>query len=196
MIKFSGFHHVALATGDMDGTIRFWRDLLGLRLVAGLGRPGARQYFFELSPGCLLGFFEWPEVKPLPEKDHGYPVRGPFGFDHLAMGVERAEDLWELKDRLEAAGFWVSEPMDHAFIHSIYAFDPNGLAIEFAHRVGPWDPSQEPRMVDRQPTAVAQEGADCQPGHWPPVLNPTPPDQRGIYPGEGQDLLAKTSWRR
>ena len=195
MTRFTGFNHVALATGDMDGTIRFWRDLVGLRLVAGLGRPGARQYFFELAPGSLLGFFEWPGVEPIAEKDHGYPTAGPFAFDHLALGVGGPEDLWELKDRLEAAGFWVSEPMDHGFIHSIYAFDPNGVAIEFAHQAGPWDPHQQPRMVDRQPGPVASEGASPQAGHWPAVQAPTPPGQRRVYPGEGRDLLEKTPWR-
>lgn len=35
MIKFNGINHLAMVTGDMDMTIRFWRDLLGMRLVAG-----------------------------------------------------------------------------------------------------------------------------------------------------------------
>jgi len=30
MIKFNGVNHLAMATGDMDKTIRFWRDLLGM----------------------------------------------------------------------------------------------------------------------------------------------------------------------
>ncbi|RPI54551.1 MAG: VOC family protein, partial [Deltaproteobacteria bacterium] len=49
MAKYTGINHLAMATRDMDSTIRFWRDLLGMRLVAGLGRPGYRQYFFEIS---------------------------------------------------------------------------------------------------------------------------------------------------
>jgi catechol 2,3-dioxygenase-like lactoylglutathione lyase family enzyme len=49
-MHYTGINHLAMATGDMDATIRFWRDLLGLRLVAGLGRPGYRHYFFEISP--------------------------------------------------------------------------------------------------------------------------------------------------
>ena len=47
---------MAMATGDMDKTIRFWRDLLGMRLVAGLGHPGYRHYFFEISPQDLIAF--------------------------------------------------------------------------------------------------------------------------------------------
>jgi hypothetical protein len=37
IMKFRGINHVALATGNMDRTIRFWRDLLGMRLIAGIG---------------------------------------------------------------------------------------------------------------------------------------------------------------
>ncbi len=49
MVKYSGINHLAMATGDMDSTIRFWRDLLDCRLVAGLGRPNYRHYFFEIT---------------------------------------------------------------------------------------------------------------------------------------------------
>ncbi len=40
MAACTGVNHLAMVTQDMDMTIRFWRDLLGMRLVAGLGRPG------------------------------------------------------------------------------------------------------------------------------------------------------------
>ncbi|UCC97881.1 MAG: VOC family protein [Phycisphaerales bacterium] len=36
-MKFNGVNHLAMVTGDMDAMIRFWRDLLGMRLVGGLG---------------------------------------------------------------------------------------------------------------------------------------------------------------
>ena len=127
MVTFNGVNHLALVTGDMNATIRFWRDLLGMRLVAGLGAPGYRHYFFELSGTDLVAFFEWPGVEPLPEKAHGSPVRGPVCWDHVSFGVESEDDLWELKDRISAAGFYVSDVIDHGFIHSIYAYDPNGV---------------------------------------------------------------------
>lgn len=190
MARFTGFNHIALATGDLEATIRFWRDLVGLPLVAALGKPGARQYFFATGQKTYLGFFEWPGVEPIAEKDHGYPVQGPFGFDHLAIGVAGEDDLWELRDRLDAAGFWVSEPIDHAFIHSIYSFDPNGIAIEFACLVPAVDLDAQPRLVDRDPDPAAQEGPLPRPGHWPPA-QPTPAGQRRTYPGEGLALVEK-----
>ncbi len=187
-VRFNGVNHLAMATGDMDGTIRFWRDLLGMRLVAGLGGPGYRHFFFHLSDKDLVAFFEWPGVKPVPNKDHGRPVTGPFIFDHVSFGVESEDELWELKDRLEAAGFHVSDVIDHGFIHSIYSFDPNGIPIEFSANVPGRDPRKEPRIVDRAPSEITREGAEPQLDKWPAVKKPTPKSARAVYPGAGSEL--------
>ncbi|KMY68788.1 glyoxalase [Desulfocarbo indianensis] len=197
MVKYNGINHLAMATGDMDKTVRFWRDLLGMRLVAGLGKPGQRHYFFEINESDLIAFFQWDQVEPAPEKDHGYPVKGPFIFDHVSIGVEDESSLWELKDKLAAAGFWVSEVIDHGFIHSLYSFDPNGIPIEFSWSVPGVDIRARPVMVEKRPSAVTREGPEPQPGHWPPVREPTPADDYAAYPGEGQALAdpqVKQTW--
>ncbi len=177
-----------MVTCDMERTIRFWRDLLGMRLVAGLGRPGYRQYFFEISPNDMIAFFEWPGVEPLAEKDHGFPVKGPAGFDHIALGVENSESLWELKDRLAAADIWVSEIVDHGFIHSLYTFDPNNIPIEFSAPVPGTDIRSKPKMKDREPVPAAMEGPEPRYRYWPDVQNPTLESEKRIYPGDGMVL--------
>ena len=196
MVKFGGIHHLALATRDMDKTIRFWRDLIGLRIAAGLGGRAYRQYFFELAPNRYIVFFDWPDVEPVPEKDHGYPVSGPFAFDHVAFALDGEESLWELKDRIEAAGFWVSDVIDHGIIHSIYCFDPNGVPIEFSAEVSGKRIGDTPVMVDPHPSAVTLEGPDPRPGFWPPVRTPTPAQERDVFPGEGTELVngEKKNW--
>jgi catechol 2,3-dioxygenase-like lactoylglutathione lyase family enzyme len=199
MVRYNGINHLAMATGDMDGTIRFWRDLLGMRLVAGLGRLGSRHYFFQINDNDLIAFFEWPKVKPVLEKDHGYPVEGPFIFDHVSIGVEEKLDLLTLYDKLNAAGFWVSEIIDHGFIHSLYSFDPNGIPIEFSWNVPGVDIRAHPSMVDKAPSVVTREGPEPQVGHWPPVTEPTPADDYMAYPGEGMALAdpkVKQTWQR
>ena len=185
MPRYTGINHLAMVTGDMDETIRFWRDLLGMRLVAGLGGKGYRHYFLEISPQDMIAFFEWPGVEKIPERDHGVPVKGPIAFDHISFGVENDDALWELKDRLDAAGFWVSEAIDHGFVHSIYTFDPNRIPIEFSAPVVGVDLREHPRMVDRHPKPTASEGLDPVPGRWPAVTDPTPIGDRAVYPGEG-----------
>jgi len=189
MIRFNGVNHLAMATGNMDKTVRFWRDLLGMRLVAGLGKPGYRHYFFQISENDLLAFFEWAGVAPVAHKDHGEPVTGPFVFDHVSFGVETEEDLWRIKDRLSAAGFHVSDVIDHGFIHSIYSFDPNGIPIEFSHNVAEIDIRQHPQMADSEPSDVTRGGPEPQWEHWPPVRKPTPSGEWRVYPGAGSELF-------
>ena len=188
MVQYTGIHHMAMATADMDRTLRFWRDLLGMRLVGSMGRPGQRQYFLSISDKDMITFFEWDGVEPLDEKDHGYPVRGKFGFDHISFGVASELDLCTLKSKLDAAGFWVSEIIDHGFIRSVYSFDPNGIPIEFSYAVPEVDIRNAPVFADRKPTQIAQEGPDPIPGKWPDPPIPAADDCHA-YPGDGKDIF-------
>jgi catechol 2,3-dioxygenase-like lactoylglutathione lyase family enzyme len=185
MAKYTGINHLAMVTHDMPVTIRFWRDLLGMRLIAGLGRRGYRHYFFEISEHDMIAFFEWPNAEPIGEKDHGVPVKGPVAFDHVSIAVASDDDLWDLKDRLEAAGFWVSEVVDHGFIHSIYSFDPNNIPIEFSAPMAEIDLRRHPQMRDKDPLAEALEGPQAHYENWPQPQNLTSLEERAIYPGEG-----------
>ena len=186
MTRYNGINHLAMVTPDMDATIRYWRDLLGMRLVAGLGKKNYRHYFFEISETDLIAFFEWPGNDTIPVKDHGVPVKGPLAFDHVSIGVDNMSDLKALQKKLTAAGFWVSEIIDHGFIHSIYSFDPNHIPVEFSYNVPEVNIRSRPQMKDRFPSQAALEGSEPQPGIWPEW------DEKGgqdiddhVYPGEG-----------
>ena len=56
-----GINHLALVTDDMDATVRFYHGTLGARLVATIGTPDFRHYFFEFGPECTVAFFEYAE---------------------------------------------------------------------------------------------------------------------------------------
>ncbi len=198
MPEYTGINHLALATQDMQSTIRFWRDLLGLRLVVGLGSRKYKHYFFQISEQDMLAFFEWPEVENIAEKDHGVPVKGRFAFDHVSIGVRDPDELWVLKDRLETAGFWVSEVVDHGFIHSLYSFDPNNIPIEFSVHSPELDVRSKPCMADKNPCEAALEGSEPQPGYWPEVEQPSQEEDKLIFPGEGKELqeAATRGWPR
>ena len=109
----------------------------------------------------------------------------------MAFEVESDADLWELKDKLEASDIWVSEVIDHGFIHSIYTFDPNNIAIEFSAPVKGVDVRSHPVNMDSRPSEIAREGAEPRPGHWKEPIRPTLPEDRVVYPGEGRILLAE-----
>ncbi len=184
MGKYTGIHHLAFATGDLDATIRFWRDLLGLRLLYGYGQPGYRQYFFEVSPNDLIAFFEWPAATPLPRRTHGTPVAGPFAFDHVSLGVGNEETLWELVGKLTAAGFPASDVIDHGFIRSVYSFDPNGIPIEFSYALEDFDIRRRPLFADEEPPAAARLGSEPDDRFWP-AAEEVPRDERFVSRGVG-----------
>jgi len=86
---------------SLDQTIRFCGSVV---CPSSPGwQTGLRQYFFSLAAEPPA-FFEWPG-EPVPEKDHGVPVRVP-STSTLLLEVESEDALWVLKDRLAAAGFW------------------------------------------------------------------------------------------
>ncbi|MFC1549516.1 VOC family protein [Nitrospirota bacterium] len=186
-MKYTGVNHVAFATSDMDMTIRYWRDLLGMRIIAAMGKQGYKQYFFEISERDMLVFFEWPEVEPIAEKEHGVPAKGPFGFDHFSLGLEDDDDLFRMRDAIEAAGFWVSEPIDHGFIHSIYTFDPNGIALEFSIYAGR-DIRARPIEEDRTPPESLGAGLEPVHGRWTSPPSGGRPEHRTLYPGMGSEF--------
>ncbi len=194
MPRYTGIHHLAFATGNMEETIRFWRDLLGMRLVYSYGRSGYRQYLFALSEQTFIAFFEWPGVEKLPHRPPGTPVSGPFAFDHVAIGVAGDEDLWNLTVRLSAAGFPASDVVDHGFVRSLYAFDNNGIPIEFSSPVSGIDLARQPALADSDPPAAAREGSEPVPGCWP---QPTPltEEDKILVRGEGWDQFREPADR-
>jgi catechol 2,3-dioxygenase-like lactoylglutathione lyase family enzyme len=188
LAAFTGINHLAMVTADMEGTVHFWRDLLGMRLVVGLGHPGYRHYFFEITEKDMIAFFEWPHVAPIAEKDHGAPVRGPVAFDHLSFGVESVDELKRLKDLLETNDFWASEIIDHGFILSLYAFDPNNIPIEFSYAVPEYDVHAHPIMIDSHPTPAATQGSEPRPERWRPAV--ASDSDHEFYPGEAEAVRA------
>ena len=180
-MRLTGVNHLAFITNDLTRTIRFWRDLLGLRLEAGIGHEGYRHYFFKLGDENQIAFFEYEQASPMEYKFHGERTDKPLGFDHLSMTVDTVEELFGFKDRLEAAGFKVHGAVDHGIIWSIYFFDPNNIPLEIS-----WETmkiTNPPAMDEVKPMEIVAEGAEPQPGHWPEVTNPTPRERFAAHGG-------------
>lgn len=195
-MKLNGINHLALVTGDMNATIRFWRDLLGLRLINGFGEAGFRHYFFELDEKTSLAFFEWDGAQPVERKLHGRPFSGPVVFDHIAFALDSADEVWMLKDRLDAAGFPCSDMIDHGSFHAVYSFDPNGIAIEFCCAAAEQQGCRhESALHDADPPPAALEGSEPQPGKWPEPLRPAPAGERQVKDGDSSGFFRKWTER-
>jgi catechol 2,3-dioxygenase-like lactoylglutathione lyase family enzyme len=126
-----GVNHLALVTGDMDATVRFYHGVLGARLVATIGTPAFRHYFFEIGPRHTVAFFEYADLPPASfAKPAGVPDPRAIQFDHLALDLPDEAALESLRARLDAFGCEVTKVIDHGFVRSIYFTDPNGIALE------------------------------------------------------------------
>ena len=133
--KILGVHHSAYRCRDAEETRRFYQDILGLKTKATLAfekDPAGRDrpymhLFFEMSDGNYIAFFDLPHTAK-PEK---FRIKDGMEDYHIAMEVESMEALQAFKDRLATHKVQAFGPLDHGFCHSVYFFDPNGIALEF-----------------------------------------------------------------
>ena len=180
-------NHLAFITNDLEKTIRFYRDLLGMKLSTGIGRNGYRHYFFQLADGAShVAFFEYEEATVMEKKFPGERTDKPLGFDHVSFTVHTKRELFNLKDRVQAAGFPVHGAVDHGIIWSVYFFDPNNIPLEVS-----WaclELTQIPAIDDEKPINIVSEGAEPQKGVWPNVTNPTLEADMIAKSGNGQPM--------
>ncbi len=116
-----GVHHVALLSGDVERTVRFYQDLLEFPLTdifENRDYHGSHHFFFDIGHGNALAFFTFPDL------DLGDYAEVLGGLHHLAISVE-PERWTHLKTKLDAAG------IDYLALEtSLYFRDPDGARIE------------------------------------------------------------------
>jgi catechol 2,3-dioxygenase-like lactoylglutathione lyase family enzyme len=144
--KLRGVNHIVLFTHDMELSVRFYQDILGLEVVRTSPRSESfeRQYFFELGNGELFSLYELTELAPQFERalysrlwpeppSRSGPALLPQKLDHLAFDVPARDDLLWFRARLQAHGIAVSEVVERTkFLTSIYFYDPSGNPLEIA----------------------------------------------------------------
>ena len=82
----------------MDATVRFYHGVLGARLVATLGTPTFRHYFFEFGPEQTVAFFEYRDADLEPfAKPAGLPDPRAPQFDHLSFNLPDEDALEALR---------------------------------------------------------------------------------------------------
>ncbi len=150
-----GIHHSAFRCRDAAETRQFYEEVLGLKLAAALAfdeEPGTGaplkylHLFFEMGDGNYIAFFD------LPESADEARFKKKSGFNlHVAFEVAAKHDLEAFQRRFDARGIENHGPIDHHFVKSIYAWDPNGIQIEITWR----DPDHDAMMADERAKAEA-----------------------------------------
>ncbi len=149
-MTFRGVNHLALVSANMDRTVRFYTQALGLQLVRTQRNdddPNSRHYFFDLGGGNLLAFFDFPGYQ------QGHVGTGT--MHHVAFSVENVMQLEELQRCLRAQDIEVSPIVDHDFIQSIYFRDPDGILLEASAYTRPL--TEADRWADSDPVPAVAE---------------------------------------
>ena len=129
-LRIAGLHHITLLVGDVERSLGFYRNVLGMRLVKQTTNEddrGARHLFFgdeEGRPGTLITCLEYPDL------DEGSVGRG--STHHFALAVETEEELAGWHGYLRSRGIPCTDVMDRTYFKSLYMRDPDGHIIELA----------------------------------------------------------------
>ncbi|MCC6763950.1 MAG: lactoylglutathione lyase [Deltaproteobacteria bacterium] len=127
--------HTMIRVGNLDRSLGFYTDLLGMKLLRKKEYPGGR---FTLA---FVGYGDESDHTVV-ELTHNWDTERydiGTGFGHLALGVE---DLYRTCDRLRARGVRITRepgPMKHGTTEIAFIEDPDGYKIELIQLKGRGD---------------------------------------------------------
>jgi len=128
MVKVRKINHLVLRVRDVDRSIGFYRDVLGMEIVGRVGPNGSAGVFFKFTDNhhdlaCFaLG------------ADAAGPYENQVGMYHVALEVETLQELAAARDELARAGALVGAS-DHGVSKSLYVKDPDGNELEILWNV-------------------------------------------------------------
>lgn len=131
-----GFEHIGVAVSDMDRSIGFYRDLLGLRLILSKRDPdsGAELAFLDAGGGQLELVAPAPGLQPATD----LPATRA-GLRHITFTVD---DVDETFAHLVGQGVVPLEAPRDAKTRELlnrvaFVRDPDGIIVELVSRAGP-----------------------------------------------------------
>ena len=153
--EYRGINHLALVCRDMERTVDFYVNVLGMPLIKTIELPAGmgQHFFFDCGGGDALAFFWFPNApEPAPgiSAPAGRPDQGELtsaigSMNHVAFNVA-PEHIELYREKLHAAGVPCTEVANHddsewgiskdvhdgVFVRSVYFQDPDGILLEFA----------------------------------------------------------------
>ncbi|ORW19769.1 glyoxalase [Mycolicibacter nonchromogenicus] len=153
--EISGINHVAMVCADMERTVDFYSNILGMPLIKSLDLPAGigQHFFFDAGNGDCVAFFwfrDAPDGVPGISAPAHIPGIGEItsavsSLNHLAFHVP-ADKFDAYRQKLKEKGVrvgpilnhdeseWQASPTLHpgVYVRSFYFQDPDGITLEFA----------------------------------------------------------------
>jgi catechol 2,3-dioxygenase-like lactoylglutathione lyase family enzyme len=124
VIRATGLDHIGLKVTDMDASLRFYVDVLGLQVLhtSGPHANGGRSATLAAGEQKLDVFYRPDFVSADRDK--------PVGMDHVCLTFE-LEAVEPLLEHLAQHGVEVMwGPVSRANTTSVYVYDPDGIHVE------------------------------------------------------------------
>jgi catechol 2,3-dioxygenase len=138
-VRVARVGHVVLRVRDLDASLRFYRDVLGLSEVA-------RRDFGE---GPMVFLSSGAAHHDLALVETGAGIQAGNRLHHFALKIGDARtDLADAKAELDARGCTIHMALDHHVSQGLYVTDPDGNLIELYV-------DADPELWHRDPTEVA-----------------------------------------
>lgn len=124
-VNTGGVDHLALICSDLDATIRFYTEVLGMRLTKVMenrDEPTSTHIFLDMGGGNQLAFFDFPEKGP------ARTVRGVGSMHHVALKAtpeKFSAILTTLKGKHVTYSLHGTETAG-----SVYIRDPDDILVE------------------------------------------------------------------
>jgi glyoxylase I family protein len=135
-MRLRGLHHVTAICRDLERTIAFYRDVLGMGIVfdgPSDDDASARHVRFGSDDGSFVSFLEYPEIPD--------GIAGAGSTHHFALRVETAAEQEAWRDYLRERGIACTDVHDRGAFSSIYLRDPDGHIVEIATRAAGGSPA-------------------------------------------------------
>ncbi len=130
-LRIAGIHHVTVICADVERSVEFYRNLLGMRLVKQTvneddrgARPSVLRRRGRPAGHVVITCLEYAEL------DEGTVGRGSTHHFALAVDTEAELDAWH--DYLRSRGIPCTDVMDRTYFKSLYLRDPDGHIVELA----------------------------------------------------------------
>lgn len=124
------FLHTMIRVGDLDRSLRFYTEVLGMRLLRKTDYPGGR------FTNAFVGYDDESRAAVL-ELTHNWDVKNydmGNAYGHVALEVD---DAYKACEEVRSRGGKVTRepgPMKHGTTVIAFVEDPDGYKIEFVQR--------------------------------------------------------------
>lgn len=137
-----GFNHVALVTRDLEATMHFYQEVLGMELLFVAPANPLHGRHCGLRPGsnaaqvAYLHFFEYAGAALFGPHDRSLQASvfdpGSTFLSHISFTLPDAMAGNALQSRLSAHGVPMTPVMEQGDVYNLVFLDNNGLALEAA----------------------------------------------------------------